>query len=84
MGRAMSQSSGVFKGIFTVIASIVGAVGALIIFLSLGGGFAPTWNAGEAIVTDGLILGALFVVMGVGFFAFGVMIGKEGWDAVDA
>lgn len=77
----MSESTGVFKGIFTVISAIIGVIGVIITSLSLFGGFAPTWNAGEAVVTDGLILGALFIVMGVGFFAFGIMIGKEGWDA---
>lgn len=74
-------ATGVFKGIFNVLAVIIGVWGAIILALSLGGGFAPNWNAGEAVVTDGLILGALFVVMGVGFLTFGIMIGKQGWDA---
>ncbi len=77
-------SKGVFKSIFTVLSVIIGLFGAVITFLSLFGGFAPNWNAGEAIVTDGLILGALFLVMGVGFMTFGVMIGREGWDAPGA
>lgn len=77
----MSESTGVFKGIFTVIAAVIGVVGIIITTISLTGMLAPTWNAGAAVATDGLILGALFIVMGVGFFGFGIMIGKEGWDA---
>ncbi|MBW3534354.1 MAG: hypothetical protein KY453_03905, partial [Gemmatimonadetes bacterium] len=38
-------------------------------------------SAGAGVATDALILGALFVVMGVGFLTFGLMIGREGWDA---
>lgn len=74
------SDKGVFKGIFVVLSLVIGLFGAAVTFFSLRGGFVP-WSAGEAVVTDGLILGALFVVMGVGFLMFGIMIGREGWDA---
>ncbi len=77
-------STGVFKGIFTVLSVFIGLFGVVVTYLSLFGGFTPDWNAGTAVITDGLILGALFIVMGVGFMTFGVMIGREGWDAPGA
>lgn len=74
------HSTGVFKGIFIVLSLAIGAFGAAVTIFSLTDGFTE-WSAGPSVVTDGLILGALFLVMGVGFLAFGVMVGREGWDA---
>lgn len=70
-----------FKGIFIVLGIAVAVFGSIITTLGLTGGFAPDWNAGDAIVTDALILGILCIVMAVGFTLFGWVIGKEGWDA---
>ena len=74
----MTGDQGVFKGIFTVLAIIIGLFGVGMLWMS--GRFTP-WSAGGAVLTDALILGALFLVMGVGFGLFGVMIGRENWDA---
>lgn len=72
------DDKGVFKGIFTVLSAIIGLFGIGMLWMS--GRFTP-WSAGAGVATDALILGALFLVMGVGFLTFGVMIGREGWDA---
>lgn len=39
----------------------------------------PEWNTGSAVHTDSLISGALFLVMGIGFTVFAVMIMLAGW-----
>lgn len=74
----MDGEKGVFKGIFTVLSVFVGLFGIAMVWMS--GRFTP-WSAGASVASDALILGALFLVMAVGFLVFGVLIGREGWDA---
>ena len=58
---------------------LLGAIGGgILVGIMLAGGFTP-WSAGEAVETDALITGALFLVMGIGFTVFGVMIVLAGW-----
>lgn len=73
-------STGAFAGIFLWLGLAIGLFGLATTLYSLSG-LVPLWSVGEGVVTDGLVLGALFVVMGVGFGLFAVMIGREGWAA---
>ena len=73
-------STGAFAGIFLWLGLAIGLFGLATTLYSLSG-LVPMWNGGARVVTDGLILGALFLVMGVGFGLFAVLIGREGWTA---
>lgn len=70
--------NGAFAGIFLWLGLAIGLFGLATTLYSLSG-LVPMWNAGARVVTDGLVLGALFLVMGVGFALFAVLIGREDW-----
>lgn len=72
--------NGAFAGIFLWLGLAIGLFGLATTVYSLSG-LIPLGIAGEGVVTDGLILGALFLVMGVGFALFAVLIGREDWAA---
>lgn len=72
--------TGAFGSIFLWLGIAIGLFGLATTLYSLSG-LIPIWNAGAGVVTDGLILGALFLVMGVGFALFAAMIGREDWAA---
>ncbi len=76
-------SSGVFKGIFLWLGTAIGIFGAGVTAYTMAGFLDPGF-AGKDVFTDGLILGILLIVLGVGFGVFAVMIGREGWDAPGA
>lgn len=78
MDHSDHGETGAFKGIFLWLGVLIGVFGLAATVYSLSGLLEPG-IAGEGVVTDGLILGALFIVMGVGFAVFGVMIGREDW-----
>ncbi len=52
--------------------------GAILVFMAVFAAFEP-WAAGDAVEIDALVSGSLFVVMGLGFITFGVMIILSGW-----
>lgn len=73
-------SSGAFAGIFLWLGLAIGLFGLGTTFYSLSG-LLPVGIAGQDLTADGLVLGILFIVMGVGFGVFSLMIGREGWAA---
>ncbi len=74
------QGKGAFAPLFIVLGLFIALFGSGVTAMVFGGGF-PTWNAGLGVETDGLILGALFIVMGVGFALFGILADRQGWTA---
>ena len=76
-------ASGVFKGIFLWLGVAIGIFGVATTGYTLSGLLEPS-VVGAGAVTDGLILGILMIVLGLGFGVFAVMIGREGWDAPGA
>ncbi len=70
--------TGVFKGIFLWLGVAIGIFGIATTTYSMSS-LIGHGIAGASVVTDGMILGILMIVLGVGFGVFAVMIGKEGW-----
>jgi hypothetical protein len=58
---------------------ILGAIGGgILVFMAVFLTW-PLGNSGESVYADSLIAGALFMVMGIGFTVFGVMVMISGW-----
>ncbi len=65
-------------GEFFVVLGLAIALGGGVLIAFTFGGFAD-WNQGTSVNDDGAIAGALFMVMGIGFAAFGGMAIYSGW-----
>ncbi|MGB1585861.1 MAG: hypothetical protein ACPHID_02290 [Thermoplasmatota archaeon] len=77
----MSGGESVLENLFKYL-GLLGLVGGAILVIFGLVGF-PMWNSGDAVNADALLAGGLFVVMGIGFITFGMMIKTESWEKAE-
>ena len=73
-------SSGLFAEIFIALGILIGLFGGISWGLSLAGFFDDSPIGATAARGDWTALGFLFLIEGLGFMVFGIMILVAGWD----
>jgi hypothetical protein len=73
-------SSGLFGEIFIGLGLLIGLFGGITWGLSMGGFYDDSPIGATAARGDWIALGFLFLIEGIGFIVFGVMILVAGWD----